>query len=154
MALETGTYISDLVPTNPDPADSETYGANHLQLIKATLKNTFAAITGAVTVTQAELNTIKGAASSGATIQVVTQPTSDNSTNAASTAYVNQKAFQAALPAQGGSAGGVLTTNGSAASWVANPSGLNGQVLTNNAGNVAWAPPANPDFLLMAQGVV
>jgi hypothetical protein len=154
MALETGTYISDLVPTNPDPTDSESYGAQHLQLIKATLKNTFAGITGAVTVIQADLNAVQGASTTGATFHVVTQPVSDNSTNAASTAYVNQKAFQAALPAQGGSTGGVLTTNGSAASWVANTSGLNGQVLTNNAGNVVWAPPANPDFLLMAQGVV
>jgi microcystin-dependent protein len=41
MGLETGTYISDLVQTNPAVSDQESQGANHLQLIKKVLQNTF-----------------------------------------------------------------------------------------------------------------
>lgn len=118
MPLETGTYISDLVPTNPDPNDSETYGANHLQLIKQTLQNTFPSVKGAVTASHADLSAVAGAATTGAPINVVTKPTTDNSNAAASTAYVNQVAFSAALPAQTGNKPGTfLMTNGAAASW-------------------------------------
>jgi hypothetical protein len=41
VGLETGTYISDLVQTNPAVSDQESQGANHLQLIKKVLQNTF-----------------------------------------------------------------------------------------------------------------
>lgn len=57
MGLETGTYISDLVSTNPVGAtDPKSAGDDHLRLIKSTIKATFAAITGAVTATHTELN--------------------------------------------------------------------------------------------------
>lgn len=56
MALEIGTYISDLIATNPASGDTEGQGDDHLRLIKSTLLNTFAAITGAVTATHTELN--------------------------------------------------------------------------------------------------
>ena len=59
MGLETGTYISDLVPTNPVGAtDPKSQGDDHLRLIKSVLKNTFPSITGAVTKTQTELNDV------------------------------------------------------------------------------------------------
>lgn len=57
MALETGTYISDLVSTNPAGSDALAFADDHLRLIKSTLKNTFPNITGAVTLNQAQLNT-------------------------------------------------------------------------------------------------
>jgi hypothetical protein len=41
MALETGTFISDLVVTNPPDTDPRSQGAGHLRLIKAVLLNTF-----------------------------------------------------------------------------------------------------------------
>lgn len=42
MALESGTYVSDLVPTNPSgAADPKSQGDDHLRLIKSVLKNTF-----------------------------------------------------------------------------------------------------------------
>jgi microcystin-dependent protein len=41
MGLETGTYISDLVTSNPINSDLETQGAAHLRLIKTVLQNTF-----------------------------------------------------------------------------------------------------------------
>lgn len=56
MALETGTYISDLVATNPTSTDPKSEGDNHLRLIKSTVKATFPNVTGAVTKTHTQLN--------------------------------------------------------------------------------------------------
>lgn len=117
MGLESGTYISDLVATNPTASDPKSQGDDHLRLVKSTVKATFPNITGAVTPTQVELNTLVGANSTGASIKVVTQVATDSSTNAASTAYVSNKAFQTALPAQTGNAGKYVTTDGATASW-------------------------------------
>lgn len=63
MALETGTYISDLVITNPVVSDGLVEGDDHLRLIKSTLKSTFPNVTGAVNPTQTELNYVVGASS-------------------------------------------------------------------------------------------
>lgn len=56
MALETGTYISDLVSTNPVGTDTVDKADDHLRLIKSTIKATFPNITGAVTPTHTDLN--------------------------------------------------------------------------------------------------
>lgn len=56
MPLETGTYISDLVATNPLNTDVVSSGDDHLRLLKSTIKATFPSITGAVTKTQTQLN--------------------------------------------------------------------------------------------------
>ena len=58
MALETGSYISDLVITNPTRADAKSTADDHLRLIKTTVKATFPNVTGAVTMTHTQLNTI------------------------------------------------------------------------------------------------
>lgn len=61
MGLETGTYIDDLVATNPVAStDSRREGDDHLRLIKSVLKNTFPNLDGAVTPTPAELNKLAG----------------------------------------------------------------------------------------------
>jgi microcystin-dependent protein len=57
MALETGTYIDDLVATNPAATDALSAADDHIRLIKSTIKATFPNITGPVTSTQAVLNT-------------------------------------------------------------------------------------------------
>lgn len=55
---------------------------------------------------------------SGATsVSVPTATAGDSSTNAASTAFVAGVAMAAALPAQTGNAGAIVTTDGSTASW-------------------------------------
>jgi hypothetical protein len=41
MSLETGTYVQDLVQTNPPGTDKKKQGDDHLRLIKDVLKNTF-----------------------------------------------------------------------------------------------------------------
>lgn len=63
MALETGTYISDLVITNPTAADPKAQGDDHLRLVKATVKATFPNLSGAVTATHTELNYVDGVTS-------------------------------------------------------------------------------------------
>lgn len=57
MALETGTFISDLVVTNPVASDPLAAADDHLRLIKTTIKNTFPNISAAVTKTHTEINT-------------------------------------------------------------------------------------------------
>lgn len=56
MALETGTFISDLVSTNPVASDNVSQGDDHIRLLKATIKATFPNIAGAVTPTHTELS--------------------------------------------------------------------------------------------------
>jgi hypothetical protein len=41
MSLESGTYVKDLVETNPTGVDAISQGDNHLRLIKFVLKNSF-----------------------------------------------------------------------------------------------------------------
>lgn len=58
MALETGSYISDLVASNPVASDGLGQADDHLRLIKAAIKNTFAGFTTAapLNATQAQLD--------------------------------------------------------------------------------------------------
>lgn len=56
MALETGTYISDLVATNPLGADDRSTADDHLRFIKSTILASFTGVTGAVTATHTSLN--------------------------------------------------------------------------------------------------
>jgi hypothetical protein len=56
MALETGTYINSLVPTNPAGSDPIAQADDHIRLIKAVLKATFPSITGPITVSDTQIN--------------------------------------------------------------------------------------------------
>jgi microcystin-dependent protein len=57
MALETGSFTSDLVASNPVHADGLGQGDSHIRLIKAAIKNTFPAFTqAALGSTQAQLD--------------------------------------------------------------------------------------------------
>ncbi len=47
MALETGSFIDDLVITNPLGADAKNKGDDHLRLVKKVVKATFPGMTGA-----------------------------------------------------------------------------------------------------------
>lgn len=48
MGLEVGTFVEDLVVTNPPGGDSKSQGDDHLRLIKNVLRNTFKRATKAV----------------------------------------------------------------------------------------------------------
>lgn len=54
--LETGTYISDLVATNPTAGDPVAQGDDHVRLLKSTIKASFPNISGAMTLTHSQLN--------------------------------------------------------------------------------------------------
>ncbi|MCP3411522.1 phage tail protein [Bradyrhizobium sp. CCGB01] len=56
MPLESATFISDLVISNPAASDPLAGADDHLRLIKATLKNTFQNVSGQVTATHTDLN--------------------------------------------------------------------------------------------------
>lgn len=71
MALETATYIHELVETNPTGPDPKSQGDDHIRLHKKVTKNTWPNITGAVTASQAELNILDGATLSTAELNVL-----------------------------------------------------------------------------------
>jgi len=112
MGLETGTYISDFVTTNPLGSDAKSTADDHIRLIKSFVKATFPNVTGAVTPTHTELNYVDGVTSAiqtqidtkgahagqvwtgthnftGATLTYTTQSQGDNSTKGATTSYVD-----------------------------------------------------------------
>ena len=62
MALESATYISELVDTNPVASDPVGQGDDHLKMIKTVLKTQFSGLSGttAVTASEAELNLLDG----------------------------------------------------------------------------------------------
>jgi len=60
MALESASLINGLVVTNPVATDGLSQADDHIRLIKATIKATFPAITGAVTSTHTEINHLDG----------------------------------------------------------------------------------------------
>jgi microcystin-dependent protein len=58
MALESGTYISDLNASNPVSTDALSAADDHLRLIKSTVKATFPSVSGAITATHTEINAV------------------------------------------------------------------------------------------------
>ncbi len=118
MALETATYINDLVTTNPTSTDPKSQGDDHIRLVKSAIRATLPNLAGPVTVTETDINTLANASSSGASgFNVVTQSVGNSSTLAASTAFVAATAFTSALPAQTGNQTKFITTDGSTARW-------------------------------------
>ena len=63
MGLETGSYVNDLVVTNPTSVDLVKFGDDHLRLIKTCLKNTFPNADGAINPSVAEFNYLVGVTS-------------------------------------------------------------------------------------------
>lgn len=133
MALETGTYISDLVATNPTASDPKAQGDDHIRLLKSTVKVTFPNVSGAVTPTHVELNYVDGVtsaiqtqfdakapkASPTFTGTVILPATGSGAMEAATKTYADSLAFSAALPSQTGNADKLPTTDGTTASWTA-----------------------------------
>lgn len=79
MPLETASFISDLVETNPADFDPVSQGDDHLRLIKSVLKNTFPNINGEVTATDEQLNNA-AAVADGVTASVAELNTLDGLT--------------------------------------------------------------------------
>ena len=60
MALETASYVNQLVPANPLSTDSVAQADDHLRLIKQVLVNTFPNVNQPVTATATALSTLDG----------------------------------------------------------------------------------------------
>jgi len=134
MALETGTYISDLVATNPVSGDPKSQGDDHIRLLKSTIKATFPNVNAAVTPTDEELNFVDGVTSNIQTQldakaplaspvltgvpEAPTPADGDNSTKIATTAFVVNASLTSSLPGQSGNAGKLIGTDGTTAGWV------------------------------------
>lgn len=185
MGIESSvTYISDLnYSVGPLGSDPKNLGDNHIRNIKLALGNTFPNVIGAVSASHIELSYAAGVSSSiqvqlnskaptasptftgtvtatGAVVDVTTQVSSDSSTKAASTAFVQAVAFNAALPAQAGNSGKVVTTDGANASWAAAAdlalpaqTGNAGKALITNGTSASWST-VDLGLLLQAQGII
>lgn len=118
MGLESGSFIKDLVATNPQGTDPKSQGDDHLRLVKSVLQSQFSGFTDGipVTLTETELNglpadiALKAPINSPALTGVPTAPTAapgTNTTQVATTAFVsasfgNQKTqLLTAQPASG-----------------------------------------------------
>jgi microcystin-dependent protein len=85
MPLETATYISDLVASNPAHSDGLNQADAHARLTKSVLKATFPNINGAVTATQAQLNAASAWTTAGTNLLAHGGTFFDNGSGAAST---------------------------------------------------------------------
>lgn len=65
MALESATYISDLVPTNPAHTDLLSQADGHLRLIKQVIQNTFPSVNNVVSANDSDLSAIAHAGDTG-----------------------------------------------------------------------------------------
>jgi hypothetical protein len=142
MALESATYISDLVATNPTSSDPKAEGDNHVRLVKGAILATFPNVTGAMTATHTQLNTVPNLApiASPTFTGVPAAPTATTGTSTtqlATTAFVAATALAGVLPGQTGNAGKFITTDGTNASW----SGLTKTIEVLTSGT-SWVCPA------------
>lgn len=71
MAVETGSYISALVATNPASSDPKSEGDNHIRFVKEKLLETVPNLTGAMTASHTELNILDGATLSTAELNIL-----------------------------------------------------------------------------------
>jgi hypothetical protein len=84
MGLETASYISQLVDTNPTASDPVSQGDDHLRLIKTVLQTQFSGLSGttAVTASGAEMNLVDGCTATTTELNyndITTLGTSENS---------------------------------------------------------------------------
>lgn len=161
MALETGTFISDLVVTNPTGSDALAFADDHLRLLKSTIKTTFPSVTGAVTATHTQLNTVPNLAplASPPLTGVPTAPTAavgSNTTQLATTAFVNAEIANDAPTKTGSGASGswAISITGNATTATSATTAGNGGVTSVNGatGAVVVSPPTTSNVLAALAG--
>lgn len=158
MGLETGSYISNLVATNPLSSDARSEGDDHIRLLKSVLKSTFPNINGAVNPTPTELNYLVGVTSAIQTqLNALTSALAGKASMPAGTVCLfyqaaaptgwtkittqNNKALRV-VSGSGGSAGGSQPFTTAFASQV-----VSGSIGYHNL-TVAELPPHTHDILL------
>ncbi len=123
MALETGTYISDLNSSNPVATDGLAQADDHIRLVKSTIKATLPGLTGAVTSTHTELNTLDGYTGNTADLNILSGAAAAGVTGT-ELGYLDgvTSALQTQITSSLFPAGGIILWSGSTASipsgWV------------------------------------
>lgn len=162
MGLETGTYIDDLVITNPvGSTDAKSEGDNHLRLIKATIKATFPGLAGRANRIQVKAGNYNLAATDNMTVLAVTGV--DKTVSLADAATIGN-GFTVIVYAYGGNtvldAAGADQINGEATLTL--PQGWVTQLFCDAAGWTAFSVPVATgadlvqsfkDLLGVAQGI-
>jgi hypothetical protein len=92
MPLETATYITSLVITNPDGSDQKSTADDHIRLIKACLKRSWPLIDGAVSLSHTQLMLL---ADLSASVQAQLNALRDGSATAANALYANSASYAA-----------------------------------------------------------
>lgn len=152
MSLESATYISDLVSTNPTATDVKSDGDNHIRLVKAAVKATFPNVTGAVTPTHTELNYVDGVTSAIQT-QIDTKGAITGQAWSGTHSFAGTSSFAGATsfavgPTAPTATAGTATTQLATTAFVASTalvSALPGQVgnagkfVTTDGSNASWA---------------
>lgn len=74
MSLESGSFITQLVATNPEGTDPKSQGDDHLRLIKAVLKSQFFGFTDGISIilTESQLNRLGGVGAGGSALNIDT----------------------------------------------------------------------------------
>lgn len=75
MALETGTYISDLNDSNPTPGDPKSQGDDHIRLLKEAVLNSFPNIKGPMPVAHDQVASKNDIAQAQLTAELGDKPT-------------------------------------------------------------------------------
>lgn len=116
MALETASYIANLVATNPDGADQRNTADDHIRLTKAVLKRSLPLIDGAVSLSQTQLMFLNDVSRS---VQFQLNTLRDGSATAANAIYANSASY-AAFAGQAASASlATLALTANSASYAA-----------------------------------
>ncbi len=93
MALETASYVANLVSTNPDGGDQRSTADDHIRLIKASLKRTFPLLDSAVSLSAAQVHFV-GDLSASVQLQInQLRDGSATANNAINSRYANSASF-------------------------------------------------------------
>jgi hypothetical protein len=90
VPLETATYISSLVITNPDGSDQKNTADDHIRLLKACLRRTLPLLDGAVSLSHAQLMRLNDVSQS---VQFQFNNLRDGSATANNALYANSASF-------------------------------------------------------------
>jgi hypothetical protein len=92
VALETASYVANLVESNPDGLDQRSTADNHLRLIKAALKRTFPQMDGPVSLSSAQVMYLGDVSAS---VQLQLNQLRDGSATANNALYANSASHAA-----------------------------------------------------------
>jgi hypothetical protein len=92
MALETASYVANLVDSNPDGLDQRSTADNHLRLIKAALKRTFPKMDGPMSLSSAQVMYLGDVSAS---VQLQLNQLRDGSATANNALYANSASYAA-----------------------------------------------------------